>query len=63
MSGHYRILEDRPDGETVMAGEAQSLAEAKKLVDSLCAHSRSSFAIFDVAQQQVVCRKKGSHAS
>ena len=62
MSGHFRILEDRPDGETVMAGEVSTLAEAKMLIETLRLHSRSSFCIIDVAQEEVVCRKKGAHA-
>ena len=63
MSGHFRILEDRPNGETVMAGEVSTLAEAKMLLETLRLHSRSSFSILDVTQQEVVCRKDGSHAS
>lgn len=62
MSEHYWILENRPDGETVMAGEAFSMAEAKRLATSLSLGSRSTFSVVDVGQQEVVCRVQGSRA-
>ncbi len=58
----YRIMEERPSGETVLVGQATSLQSAKRTVARLARGSRSGFAVVNAQNAHVVFRTQGSRA-